>query len=230
MNKPTRKEIERALGQHAAVAPPEGLAEAIKAEIPDLAMPASAAEAMFANARQARLPQRVRVLHWLAAGVLVAACAGFVSFELLRNDDDPTRRIALDGILVPEDLIVLVPPRCQLEATPSTRSAVGGAQSQSSSTTAAKAVHEVRVSVHDASGRPCAGVLISLSDTRVPPTIEHQATAPGSGTIVFRAIESGQYAVTVTRSGRPLATHSLRVPVENAAGPVTIALVAPTCK
>ncbi len=230
MRKLTRKEIERALSEHPAVAPPEGLANVIKAEIPDLATGASAAETAWANGRQAGLPQRVRVLRWLAAGVLVAACAGFVSFELLRDDDDPTRRIALDGILVPEDLIVLVPARSQLEATPSTRSAVGGAQSQSSSTTAAKAVHEVRVSVHDAAGRPCAGVLVSLSDTHVPPTIEHQATATGNGTIVFRAIESGRYAVTITRAGRPLATRSLRVPGENAVGPVTVALVAPTCK
>jgi hypothetical protein len=230
MRKLTRKEIERALSQHPAVAPPEGLADAIKAEIPDLATPASAAEAVLARGRQAGLPQRVPTLHWLAAGVLVAACAGFVSFELLRDDDNPTRRIALDGILVPEDLSVLVPARSQFEAALSTRSVVGGAPSQSSSTTAAKAVHEVRVSVHDAAGRPCAGVLISLSDAGMPPAIEHRATLPGNGTIVFRAIESGPYAVTATRGGRNLATRTLRVQGENAGGPVTVALVAPTCK
>jgi hypothetical protein len=118
MKRVTDDEIARLLRTPRHGAPPAGLAERIKAEIP---------EYLEVGGRslgpQARGFRRLRLLGsrpvWLlAASLLVVIGVGFVAVQLYPPARNLAREIALDGVVVPQPYEIVVPPRWSLGSEP----------------------------------------------------------------------------------------------------------------
>ena len=115
MKKLTDKEIRRLLSARGTLEPPEGLADRIKAEIPEV-LQVGGTGLEPENGRT--MPPRSAGLRpfWLiAASLLVFIGAGFMVVRLLGPSENLARRIALDGVTVIEDVVVTVPERSTVE-------------------------------------------------------------------------------------------------------------------
>jgi hypothetical protein len=111
MKKLTDREIERLLSARAMPEPPGGLADRIKAEIPEvLQVGGTGLEPENVRAMPPR-SAGFRPLWLIAASLLVVIGAGFMAVRLLGPSEDLARQIALDGVIVIEDVVVTVPER-----------------------------------------------------------------------------------------------------------------------
>jgi hypothetical protein len=114
MTKLTPGQVRRLLSRRETPEPPEHLADRIKAEIPE-ALPASAAG--LEPARTRTVPQSVghRSLWLVAASLLVVIGAGFMVLRLVGPSESLSRKIALDGVTVIKDVVVIVPERSTVQ-------------------------------------------------------------------------------------------------------------------
>jgi hypothetical protein len=111
MKKLTDREIERLLSVRGRPEPPEGLADRIKAEIPEvLRVGGTGLEPENVRAMPPR-SAGFRPLWLIAASLLVVIGAGFMALRLLGPSEDLARQIALGGVTVIEDVVVTVPER-----------------------------------------------------------------------------------------------------------------------
>jgi len=111
MKKLTDREIERLLSARGTSEPPGGLAQRIKAEIPEvLQVGGTGLEPENVRAMPAR-SAGFRPLWLIAASLLVVIGAGFMAVRLLGPSEDLARQIALAGVTVIEDVVVTVPER-----------------------------------------------------------------------------------------------------------------------
>ena len=115
MKKLTDKEIRRLLSARGTPEPPGGLADRIKAQIPEvLQVGGTGLEPQSAR----MMPPRSAGLRpfWLiAASLLLVIGAGFMVVRLLGPSEDLAQRIALDGVTVIKDVVVTVPERSTVE-------------------------------------------------------------------------------------------------------------------
>jgi hypothetical protein len=115
MKKLTNRKIKCLLSTGGTPEPPPGLAERIKAEIPEVLQLGGAGRSPEGVRG---LPARSHVLRplWLvAASLLLMIGAGFMVTRLLAPPEDLARRIALDGVTVIKDVVVTVPARRGVE-------------------------------------------------------------------------------------------------------------------
>jgi hypothetical protein len=110
MRKLTDRKIKRLLSTFGTPEPPPGLAERIKAEIPEVLQTAGGRSPEGARGFPPR-PNVLRPLWLVAASVLLMIGAGFMVAHLLAPPEDLARRIALDGVTVIKDVVVTVPER-----------------------------------------------------------------------------------------------------------------------
>ena len=118
MRRLSEGEVERVLRSRHVLAPPPGLADRIKAEIPELIKVGGQPPA--AGGRQ-HGPLRLltaRPLWLLAASLLIVIGVGFVAVQLWQPGRNLAREIALDGVAVPDAYEIVVPPRLAIVPTP----------------------------------------------------------------------------------------------------------------
>jgi hypothetical protein len=115
MKKLTHKEIERLLSARGTPEPPEGLADRIKAEIPEvLQVGGTGLEPENVRAMPPR-SAGLRPFWLIAASLLVVIGAGFMVVRLLGPSEDLAQRIALDGVTIVKDVVISVPERSTIE-------------------------------------------------------------------------------------------------------------------
>jgi hypothetical protein len=114
MRKLTDRKIKRLLSTGGTPEPPPGLAERIKAEIPEVLQTGAGRGPEWARGFPPR-PNVLRPLWLVAASVLLMIGAGFMVAHLLAPPEDLARRIALDGVTVIKDVVVTVPARAATE-------------------------------------------------------------------------------------------------------------------
>ncbi len=115
MRKLTQREVKRLLAIRGTPEPPPGLADHIKAEIPEvLQLGGAAPKPAGVRGMPARTPA-LRPLWLLAASLLVVIGAGFVAVRFFAPTSDFAREIALGGVVRIEDIVVTVPERSTVE-------------------------------------------------------------------------------------------------------------------
>jgi hypothetical protein len=115
MRKLTDKEIRRLLARRETPEPPDGLADRIKAEIPEvLQVGGTGLQPDNVRAMPAR-SAGFRPLWLIAASLLVVIGVGFMVVRLLGPSENLARQIALDGVTIVKDVVVAVPERSTVE-------------------------------------------------------------------------------------------------------------------
>lgn len=115
MKRITDREIRRLLSVRGTPEPPRGLADRIKAEIPEVLQVGGAGLRPEGAAGVPSRSPALRPLWLLAASLLVVIGAGFVAVRLLTPPSDLAREIALGGVVRIEDIVVTVPERSTVE-------------------------------------------------------------------------------------------------------------------
>jgi hypothetical protein len=118
MKRLSEGEIERVLRSRHAPPPPPGLAERIKAEIPDFIDVGGRPAGAGGRQRGAFRLLAARPLWLLAASLLIVIGVGFVAVQLWQPGRNLARDIALDGVAVPDAYEIVVPPRLAVAPTP----------------------------------------------------------------------------------------------------------------
>jgi hypothetical protein len=115
MKRITDREIRRLLSVRGTPEPPQGLADRIKAEIPEVLQVGGAGVRPEGAAGVPSRSPALRPLWLLAASLLVVIGAGFVAVRFLTPPSDLAREIALGGVVRIEDIVVTVPERSTVE-------------------------------------------------------------------------------------------------------------------
>lgn len=179
MKKLTGKEIERLLSARGTPEPPGGLADRIKAEIPDVLQVGGTG---FEPENARAMPPHsagFRPLWLIAASLLVVIGAGFMAVRLLGPSEELSRQIALDGTTVIQDVVVTVPER-----------STGEGQKLAAATTIDRPVEKAARPVAPIKAR---GTSKDESATagKIQPTAEAKPMASGAATVAGSSKEPG---------------------------------------
>jgi hypothetical protein len=117
MRRLSESEIERVLRSRHVPGPPPGLADRIKADIPEYIEVGGRPPAAGGRRGSLRL-LTIRPLWLLAASLLIVIGVGFAAARLWQPGRNLARDIALDGVAVPDAYEIVVPPRWGAVHTP----------------------------------------------------------------------------------------------------------------
>ena len=215
--KPSEEELVKRLTRRPDQRPPEGLAERIRAEIPDpLAVGGAALRAGGATAAETRAAS-YRPFMLIAASLLVVVGVGFVAARLLRPPDDLAREIALSGVTVIDDIVVTVPPRPAAEtaggAAPAPGQPSDGAQAPPHAPAPpADEAEAVTVVVRRSDGGPCQGATVKLERSGGDAPWRRMAETDRNGVAFFLGVPVGTYTLSTGFSdARPAVLEMLQV-------------------
>jgi hypothetical protein len=210
--------------------PPDGLADRIKAEIPEMIQVGGVAPRESLSGLPARGPA-FRPLWLLAASLLVVIGAGFVAVRFFAPTSDLAREIALGGVVRIEDIVVTVPERSTVE-----RRALAADSAAAAPSAAARAPQPARVAAkamapqaaiggsvetakgsivvvaRDAAGKPLAGATVLLArDERPAVGAGFRVTGSGGGA-TFCCVAPGTYRLCAQLPGfAPASTDGVAV-------------------
>jgi Carboxypeptidase regulatory-like domain len=115
MKRLSDRQIRRLLSARATPEAPAGLADRIKAEMPELLKVGGAGPRPAGAPGVPPRSPALRPLWLLAASLLVVIGVGFVAVRLFTPPSDIAREIALGGVVRIEDIVVTVPERSTVE-------------------------------------------------------------------------------------------------------------------